>query len=450
MSAGFHVWVVLLALSFAVGCSNGGAGMARAPRAPVQVDHATSRDEAAATSDRPQPPSGKRVAGGVDRPAAAEIVPSRPGAREIDAAVARALASQNSAVEWPRADAFRLSEEQPAGAERAPEDRTPVPAAALEAVATSERGGESHRSRPAATAMSAMPANAAGQRAMPKRGVAGGRFVSPEPAIPSSWSSSATGQALEQRAPFGNPEDLASALTRRLRDDPGALAAHLDYQLMRLLSDEPVPDHDALSGLPAEDRELLTTLLEGLSNFRNGVRSDTNMLLSQKIRPLLELSGRLRSGAALSIPTISLCRKVSAFGRYEPMAGRFAAGTLSYALAYCELDNVSSRQNERGEWESRLTQQAVLYTDAGRQVWSNPRQRMTDRSRNRRQEFFVAQVITLLPNLSTGRYLLKVTVQDEQVKRVAEAAIPIEIVAHLAPAARQRPTPRAEPTAQRE
>jgi hypothetical protein len=121
------------------------------------------------------------------------------------------------------------------------------------------------------------------------------------------------------------------------------------------------------------------------------------------------------------------------------MPGRFAAGALSHTIAYCELENVSARQNAKGEWESRLTQQAVLYTEAGQRVWSTQRQAVSDSSRNRRQDFFVYVPITLLPNLSIGRYLLKITVEDEQVKRVAEATVPIEIVAAVAPSEGAQP-----------
>jgi hypothetical protein len=170
-----------------------------------------------------------------------------------------------------------------------------------------------------------------------------------------------------------------------------------------------------------------------LSNFRSGVRTDQNMLLSKKVRPLLEFAARLNSQADLTIPTISLCRKVSGFGTYEPIDARFVAGARNEAIVYCEVGNVASQQNEQGIWESRLSQEAVLYTDDGQRVWTNPPQAIVDKSRNRRHDFCVAQKLTLPPNLSINRYILKVTVKDEQARRMAEASMPIQVVAVLDP-----------------
>lgn len=226
-------------------------------------------------------------------------------------------------------------------------------------------------------------------------------------------------------------DGVAGRVAQRLRENPGDLAANLDHQLLRFLMDEQVPDQSTLSTLPAEDREMLAALMDGLSNFRSGVRTDQNMLLSKKVRPLLDLAARLSSQADLTIPSIALCRKVSGFGTYEPMEARFVAGNRSEAIVYCEVGNVSSQQNQQGIWESRLTQEAVLYTEDGQRIWSNPPRAIVDKSRNRRRDFCVAQLLVLPPNLSINRYILKVTVKDEQAKRMAEAAMPIQIVAVL-------------------
>jgi hypothetical protein len=115
------------------------------------------------------------------------------------------------------------------------------------------------------------------------------------------------------------------------------------------------------------------------------------------------------------------------------MDARFVAGNKVEAIVYCEVGNVSSQQNQEGVWESRLSQEAVLYTEAGQRVWSNPPRAIVDKSRNRRHDFCVAQMLTLPANLSINRYILKVTVKDEQAKRMAEAAMPIQIVAVLEP-----------------
>jgi hypothetical protein len=50
-------------------------------------------------------------------------------------------------------------------------------------------------------------------------------------------------------------------------------------------------------------------------------------------------------------------------------------------------------------------------------------------ARNRRHDFFVVKKTKFPPNITIGRYLLKVTIVDQQASRVAEATIPVVFVA---------------------
>ena len=223
---------------------------------------------------------------------------------------------------------------------------------------------------------------------------------------------------------------MEQQLLQRLRDYPQDVSAHLDYQLFMFLRDEPVPNLSAMSSLPAEDRELITSFMDGMSNFRNAIRADANMLLSRKVRPLVDMADRLRSRADLSIPTIVLCRKVEGFGRYEPIEpARFVAGKAHPVIIYCEVENFTSQLNDGKMWETKLSQDAVLYTENGLPVWSNRDEAFTDLARNRRRDFFVVKLVTLPDNLVIGRYLLKVSIVDQQSNRVAEANLPVQIVA---------------------
>lgn len=227
--------------------------------------------------------------------------------------------------------------------------------------------------------------------------------------------------------------DLEAKLVRNLQGSPTDLWAHLDWQMLQFIRDEQVPQLDALSSLPLEDREVVATIMDGLTNFRSALRADNNMLLSKKIKPLLELADRLRSQADLNIPTLSLCKSVEGFGMYEPMEpARFAAGSTHEAILYCEVENfacVSLADKQR--WETKLSQEATLYTESGMPVWVDKSGEILDLSRNRRHDFFLVKRIKLPSTLSIGRYLLKVTVEDQQAKRLAEQTVPVEIDAQL-------------------
>lgn len=229
-------------------------------------------------------------------------------------------------------------------------------------------------------------------------------------------------------------DEYEKKLQQMVRDYPRDLGAQLDYQLLRFVREEPTPELADVAQLSSEDREMLSALMDGLTNFRNCVRAEGNPMLSRKIQPLLEMADRLRSQTELSIPTIALCTRVDSFGVYRPLrSARFtaAADRDNEVIVYCEVANFTSVQNSERMWETRLRQELVLYTDAGQRVWpdSPNEQLFVDLARNRRHDFFIPRKIKLPSTLSAGRYLLKMTLTDDQSHRLAEATTPLEMMA---------------------
>jgi hypothetical protein len=444
MSIRAQLCIALLLTSLIVsgGCIFGGGGK-KNPEV-VQVQQAPI-----AAAQEPAPPAD---AAPLAQPPSLKQAPVQPKMQQP--------AAQASAVQWPNpnanaprvSDALAPVQPRPQAPPREP-IATEAPLAELPSAPIHIPGKEPAASPlpPAAISTGTAPADAPQSKvavANDPLELSDDASAPRQPVNPPASKSPVAG--IVQRENLVEPANgAARRIAQRLRENPGDLSAHLDHQLFRFLSDESVPDLNTMSSLPAEDRELLAALLDGLSNFRNGLRADHNMLLSKKVRPLLELAARLRSQADLYIPTIALCQLVKGFGRYEPMDGRFVAGTQNKAIVYCEIGNVSSQQNGQGEWEAKLQQEAVLYKENGQRVWADSPQTTVDRSRNRRNDFFVAQRIVLPANLSIDRYILKVTVMDEQVKRVAEATMPIEIVASITPQPQQalpaQPPPLAKP-----
>ena len=224
---------------------------------------------------------------------------------------------------------------------------------------------------------------------------------------------------------------VAARIASRAKDYPADLSAQADDQLAKYLREESVPDMSTLAGLAPEDREMLGAILDALSNFRSQIRADNNMLFSKKVHPLVELADRLRSQSELSVPTVALCTGVQAFGVYEPMEpARFVAGTRQEAIVYCEVENFLSQPNEKNLYETRLTQSIVLYTEtSGLPVWTAPKDTIVDQARRRRHDFFLGKKVFLPSTLTIGRYLLKVTIEDQQAHHIAENTVPVEIVA---------------------
>jgi hypothetical protein len=221
-------------------------------------------------------------------------------------------------------------------------------------------------------------------------------------------------------------------LSKRVRDYPHDVSAQFDYQLLQFLLDQPVPNLSTISSLPDEDREMVSAVMDGLSNYRNNLRADNNMLMSRKVRPLLDMADRLRALADLTIPTLALCQEVRGFGVYTPFDGdppHFAAGTEHPVILYCEVQNFSSQLNDSKMWQTELVQNTVLYTEGGMSVWNDKTREVNDSARNRRRDFFLVQRIDLPQTLPMGRYLLKVSIEDKQSHHVAEATQPLLIIA---------------------
>ncbi len=227
-----------------------------------------------------------------------------------------------------------------------------------------------------------------------------------------------------------NNDPLGDRLRKRLAQNPRDIADQLDLQLYGLLNDDPVAELASVSAMPDDDRELVAALVDGLSNFRSTVRQDGNLLAAQKIKPLLEMADRLRSQADLSVPTVALCSRVEAYGKYTPISpARFPAGRDNPAIVYCEVENFLAKQNADKMWQTQLSEEVTLFTDQGMMVWSDPERQVTDECRNRRHDFFAYNVIHLPANLTIGRYMLKVSITDKNANRVAEATVPLSIVA---------------------
>ncbi len=222
-------------------------------------------------------------------------------------------------------------------------------------------------------------------------------------------------------------DQLLQQLAGKIKDNPRDLSAQLDYQVAQLIRGEQVPQMKNLAGLPAEDREVVTALIDGLSNFRSNVRNDGNQMLSQKIRPLVEMADRLRAQADLALPNAVLCTKVDGFGVYEPMANRFGAGKEHRAIIYCEVQNFASHMNDKKQWETKLSNEVTLYTETGMVAMSDKSKSIVDLSRNRRHDFFIVKMVKFPATLQMGRYVLKIAVTDQQSNRVAETTIPVQI-----------------------
>ena len=475
---GVFIGQFLLAASLAlVGCTSTNTGAASAPTAPGAnaAPSATARPDAGAAASAPEQAGptpdalARKTAGYVkemqadmDRQGGTSggsgpadvndqggptgaIVPNTPpgpnsanpadtsATPEAGAAPPNAPPPPRSAAATPPADGtVRQSQVQwdqpaqppPAGSGAVVQTNVPVAASAAQpVVAVTPRPAPAVAAAPRPAQNPASPAVAASSNGIPAKPAAFPQVMPESADLPGGSSGGGIG--------LQSSDDLERKLAQKIKDDPRDVPAQLDYQLLEFVKGRATPDMSAIAGLTAEDREIVTSILDGLGNFQSQVSADNNLLLVRKIQPLLEMADRLRSESDLSISTIQLCTKVDGYGVYKLADPHYKSGQENPVIVYTEISNFSSELDDTKQWQTKLTQQAILYTETGIPVWPEKpvAEPVVDQCRNRRHDFFVANVVRFPATLAPGHYLLKVTITDQLADRVAEATTPLDIEA---------------------
>jgi hypothetical protein len=191
---------------------------------------------------------------------------------------------------------------------------------------------------------------------------------------------------------------------------------------------------DALPGLTERERELLGRMQGFFAELGRGLQESGDP--ESIVKAIEQVHQALSRQPQLVLPRAALCTRVGGFGDYDEFArneaGRysFLAHTGQQAVVYVEVDDFTSTLDDQGQWVTDLSQQLVLYSDRdGIPVWREGWQPGRDASRNRRDDFFIVQIITLPKQLSIGRYQLKIHVRDEKSRAEAETALDVEMVA---------------------
>lgn len=191
---------------------------------------------------------------------------------------------------------------------------------------------------------------------------------------------------------------------------------------------------DALPGVTERERELLAELQSFFARLGRqlGESGDPEVIVAE----VDALHQALVTQPRLDLPYAALCSRVRGFGDFDEFPrnhdGRYAflALTGQQAVVYLEIEDFASELNEKGQWVTELSQQIVVYSESdGIPVWREGWQAGVDVSKNRREDFFIVQLITLPERLSVGLYDLKIRIRDERSGAEAETAIALEMVA---------------------
>ena len=225
--------------------------------------------------------------------------------------------------------------------------------------------------------------------------------------------------------PVAPPAELPQKFDAKARTAPSDFVAQTDAQIARVLAGQRTAPEN-LSALEPEDRDLVLGLADGIANFRALAQRDPNALPTKKIRPLLDMADRLRAKADLSIVNPSVVTRVRGFGSYDPILPlRLPAGIAHKPALYYEIENFSSRIDDKGLYRTNLRQDVVIYDAGGASVWEWPSEPVVDLCRRQRHDLYFAKIVRTPINLSAGSYTIKITLTDAE--RMAEASLPLVI-----------------------
>ena len=221
---------------------------------------------------------------------------------------------------------------------------------------------------------------------------------------------------------------VLNLLRRSIRqgDDDPALKA-LWLATLSMLENEPLPSEE-LAHLDPNQRRHIDQYQTILLALRNEITSGEGQL---DHATLIEHVEQVFADVPIHIKTVKLVRRVHSFGVYEAFRKyQFLAAREQPLIVYVELESFQIAQTKEDRFQVHLSQEIELYTSPGGvQVWHQPREEVTDESRNRRRDFFIRQLIRLPKNIGVGEYVLKVRVTDINGGSIDERSVPLVVVA---------------------
>ncbi len=187
---------------------------------------------------------------------------------------------------------------------------------------------------------------------------------------------------------------------------------------------------EALPDLSERERELFTILQAFFAELGEGLdgSKEAETVVTTAVTNLKQA---MNTEPPLTLRTMALCSRVGSFGDYDEITRRsfLALAEESFGL-YLEVDNFTSTESEKGQWVTELSLALTIYRDDdGTPVWRQNWTPTVDRSKNRRQDFFIAQKVMLPKALGTGKYQLKVRLRDDKNGAITEDAIEFTMVA---------------------
>lgn len=227
----------------------------------------------------------------------------------------------------------------------------------------------------------------------------------------------------EIQGPAATQEDLVRHARLRLLY---ALAGRRDDAV------EPIPPIGNPSpgqGVSQKDRatrEFWSKQLLGLTTWLDVERTPNAMTRAGETKKILsEAISSLGEAAPLDVRNLVFGKQLDTYGCYEEFkTNRFVPG--QEVLLYAEVENFSNESTPKG-FRISLRCRYEIYNIQGGRVADHDLPETGGYCRNRRRDYYITYRMRMPPHLSSGQYVLKLTVEDLKSKRIGESQLPFTV-----------------------
>jgi hypothetical protein len=213
-----------------------------------------------------------------------------------------------------------------------------------------------------------------------------------------------------------------SALRNHLVDHPGDQDAIWRLAFLLMATGREGEASDLLSDANLDPTRATVDTL-GLINRLRDALQEPGPGTNEALVALEGLHRILVKDAELLVPTVALCTKVSTFGVYDEMRHE---ALIPYrpnrVIVYCEIRNFDAESLPDGGHRVCLASRLELLTANGDSIWIHEEPEIVDIARQRRKDFFLAQLVTFPAGMAPGEYVLKVSIEDKLATKAGEAS----------------------------
>lgn len=182
-----------------------------------------------------------------------------------------------------------------------------------------------------------------------------------------------------------------------------------------------------IEGLQTNGQDFIRNSLKSLHDVTNPsgnpveIKRYTLAMLSQR-----KAMSNLASVSNLEVHNATFCTEVDGFGVVTKFP-TYAFKPDQELLLYCELDNFVSTQLEGKGYETQLQGSYEIVDSNGRRVADQLLPLDSHLCRNQRRDYFIAYRIYMPQKIDSGKYQLKLTVEDVKGRKFGQSVLDFQI-----------------------